>query len=74
MEWCKQLVKQPVAEPRSEFRLLAHLFPSILAAEQVTQHVSFSNGRTSEQRGEIKYKQSENDQYEKLNKQTAKKK
>lgn len=29
--------------------------------------------QTSKQRSEIKYKQSENDQYEGLNKQTAKK-
>lgn len=64
-----------MAEPKSEFRLLAHLFPSILAAEQATQHVRFQmEEQASKQRSEIKYKQSENDQCEKLNKQTAKKK
>lgn len=48
--------------------------PSILAAEQVTQHETFSDGRTNKQRSEIKYKQSENDQYESPNKQNAKRK
>lgn len=47
--------------------------PSTLAAEQVTQHEGFSDGRTKEQSSAIKYKQSENDQYESLNKQNSKK-
>ena len=48
--------------------------PSTLIAKQVTQHESLSDGRTNKQRSEIKYKQSENDQYESPNKQNAKKK
>lgn len=48
--------------------------PSTLAAEQVPQHESFSDGRTLEQTKEWnKYKQSENDRYESPNKQNAKK-